>query len=158
MAKHKELTAVKNLVGAEEVDSIIIPEKTAWQKFLFFFRTQKLRRFLWAIFRTVIFAGLAYIILNPIIIQFATSIKTELDLYDSTIIFIPRNPTLEAYVAMWNYIKVPQLYFNSILWAGILGLLQMCSCMFVAYGLARFQFKGRGLIFGLVVITLVVPI
>lgn len=50
------------------------------------------------------------------------------------------------------------LLINSVISSLGLGILQMVSCTLVAYGLARFKFKGRGFIFALVIITLVIPV
>lgn len=46
---------------------------------------------------------------------------------------------------------------NSLVFSLVISLSQLLSCTIIGYGLGRFEFRGRGLIFALVVFTLVVP-
>ena len=121
-------------------------------------KSKKLRKVVWAIVRTVLLTGLCFLVLYPILTLLITSLKSEQDMYDSTVIFIPRSLNFLNYIAMWNHMGAGNLMLNSIVSSLGLGVLQMVSCTLVAYGLARFKFKGRGLIFALVIITLVIPI
>lgn len=157
MAKKVDLS-VRNEIGAAEVDSYVVKKDTGWQAVLNFLNSKKTKKVVWSIVRLVLLLGLAFLILFPLLQTISLSLKTENDLYDKTVVFIPREFTLSNYVAMWNELNAPVLYLNSILWSVILAGLQMVSCMFVAYGLARFKFKGRGFIFALVMLSLVVPV
>jgi len=154
----KKVEKKVNLVGADEVDSYTVEKAKGWKAVLAFFKSKKLRKFLWAIIRGVLIIGLCWLIIYPIFVQFTTSIRTTADVYDQTVLFIPRHPTIENYIAMWNYVKIPKLFLGSVVSSLGLGLLQMASCTLVAYGLARFKFKGNGFVFFLVLATLVVPI
>ncbi|MBS6474642.1 MAG: carbohydrate ABC transporter permease [Clostridiales bacterium] len=147
-----------NKVGAEEVDALTIEKLRGWARVKAFLLSKRTRRFLWGIIRTVLLAGLCFLILYPLIIQLSTSLKSEEDLYDKTVIFIPRAANLNNYTIMWNYVKFPELFANSVLYSLLLSVLQMASCTLVAYGLARFKFKGNGIVFGLIIFTLVVPV
>ena len=147
-----------NLVGAEEIDSIKIEKAKGWARVKQLLKSKKLRKVVWAIVRTVLLTGLCFLVLYPILTLLITSLKTEQDMYDSTVIFIPRTLNFLNYIAMWNHMHAGTLLINSIVSSLGLGILQMVSCTLVAYGLARFKFKGRGLIFALVIITLVIPV
>jgi multiple sugar transport system permease protein len=81
----------------------------------------------------------------------------ERDLYDQTVKWIPRNPTLDNYKLVWKYMKYPEAFKNSLVLALTVSLLQLVSCTVVGYGFARFPFKGSKLLFGLVVFILIVP-
>lgn len=147
-----------NLVGAEEIDSIKIEKAKGLDRIKQILKSKKLRKVVWAIVRTVLLTGLCFLVLYPILTLLITSLKSEQDMYDSTVIFIPRSLNFLNYIAMWNHMGAGNLMLNSIVSSLGLGVLQMVSCTLVAYGLARFKFKGRGLIFALVIITLVIPI
>lgn len=111
----------------------------------------------WIIFRFILLSGLGFLILNPIIFKFSTSIKSVVDLYDPTVFLIPKNPTLEYLAKVIDYVKYIPTFASTVLFTFSSVAMQLTSCMLVAYGLARFKFRGRGIIFVLVLITLVVP-
>lgn len=147
-----------NLVGAEEIDSIKIEKAKGLDRIKQILKSKRLRKVVWAIVRTVLLTGLCFLVLYPILTLLITSLKSEQDMYDSTVIFIPRSLEFLNFIAMWNHMGAGNLMLNSIVSSLGLGILQMVSCTLVAYGLARFKFKGRGLIFALVIITLVIPV
>lgn len=156
--RSKKSEKAVNLVGAEEVNSLKIEKAKGWQRIKQILMSKRLRKIVWAVIRTVLLTGLCFLILYPLITQLITSLKTEQDMFDSTVIFIPRTLNVNNYIVMWNHMRAGTLLVNSLLSSLGLGLLQMVSCTFVAYGLARFKFKGRGLVFALVILTLVIPI
>ena len=45
----------------------------------------------------------------------------------------------------------------TVLFVSLVSFLQTMSCTLVAYGLARFRFFGRNLVFGLSIFTLIIP-
>lgn len=147
-----------NLVGAEEIDSLKIEKAKGWERVKQFLKSKKLRKVVWAIVRTVLLTGLCFLVLYPILTLLIASLKSEQDMYDSTVIFIPRSMSFNNYIAMWNHMRAGTLLINSVISSLGLGILQMVSCTLVAYGLARFKFKGCGFIFALVIITLVIPV
>ena len=113
--------------------------------------------FIWNVFRYVLFAGLAFVILQPLIVKLSSSFKSIYDLYDSTVIFFPKQATLYNYERVIEYYEYGKRFFKSVLLCGMSGLLQTVSCTLVAYGLARFKFRGRNLIFGMAIFTLIIP-
>jgi multiple sugar transport system permease protein len=66
-------------------------------------------------------------------------------------------PNLSNFVDVWNLINYPRLLFNTIALAliGMIGTL--ISCTLVAYGFARFRFRGKGLLFTLLIATIFLP-
>ncbi len=107
--------------------------------------------------RTLLLIGISYMILLPLIVKFSNSFMSVRDLYDQTVKWIPRNFTLEHYKMVWRHMDYPTTFFNSLLLTTVVSVLQLIACTFVGYGLARFDFKGKNLIFVLVLLTLIVP-
>ncbi len=66
-------------------------------------------------------------------------------------------PTWDNYPAAWRQINFPRLFFNTLAIAliGIIGTL--LSCIIVAYGFSRFRFRGRDLLFTLLISTIFLP-
>lgn len=147
-----------NEVGAEEVDNFVIPTLTPWQKFkraLFGKRTFDL---VWALVRTILLIGICYLVIYPMLMTLITSFMSKADVYDPTVIMIPTSINVDTYIAMWDHAEIPKLYLSSFTSSFAFAMLQMCSCMVVAYGLARFKFKGNNFIFLMCIFTLMVPV
>ncbi|MBE7092799.1 MAG: carbohydrate ABC transporter permease [Clostridiales bacterium] len=147
-----------NEVGAEEVDNFVIPTLTPWQKFKRALFGKRTFSFVWGLIRTVLLIGICYLIIYPLMITLITSFMPLDDVYDPTVILVPTAININTYVAMWSYGHIPQLYFSSFSTSLMFALMQMCSCMLVAYGLARFKFKGNNFIFLMCIFTLMIPI
>ena len=82
---------------------------------------------------------------------------TTMDIFDPAVRWIPRQVTFEHYATVWEALSYPVTFTNSLLLTIVVALLQLFSCTLVAYGLARFDFKGKRVIFGLVIFVLIVP-
>ncbi len=147
-----------NEVGAEEVDNFVIPVLTPWQKFKRAIFGKRTFDIIWGLLRFVLLLGICYLVIYPMLITLITSFMTSADVYDPTVILIPRSLNVSSYVAMWKFAKIPTLYLASFTSSLAFALVQMCSCMFVAYGLARFKFKGNNFFFLMCIFTLMVPV
>jgi multiple sugar transport system permease protein len=66
-------------------------------------------------------------------------------------------PTLTNFEDAWNLIDYPRLLFNTVAIALLGTIGTIISCVFVAYGFARFRFPGRGLFFMILIATIFLP-
>ena len=112
---------------------------------------------IWYIVRFVLLLGIAYIVLYPFFTQIAGSFMGKNDFVDVTVMLIPK----EFSIDMYKFILLENEYFtafgNTLLLAGSTALIQTFVCCLVAYGLAKFKFKGANLVFMAVIFTMVVP-
>jgi len=114
------------------------------------------RRFV-SIARALLLFGLCFMIIQPILIRFSTGFMEEQDLYDSTIVLVPRHLTLENYQHVFNMTDFPNSMLNT-LWVSLLvSVLQVVSCTLVAYGFARYEFPLKKFWFACVVMLIIVP-
>lgn len=113
--------------------------------------------YIWKLMRFVLLVGLSFMILYPIFVKFSASLKSTADMMDSTVVFIPKNPTLQNYKIVLNSVNYALTLLMTVLFCLIQSLLQLASCSLVAYGIARFKFKGHKLLFGMAVLTLIIP-
>lgn len=111
----------------------------------------------WPIFRFVILFGLGFVILYPLIYMVSCTFRERSDMTDPTVMWIPRHYTLtvlkETVKAMdfWNTLK------NTLILNIGCSFVQVVSCSITGYGFARFKFKGKGLLFGIVIMMILVP-
>lgn len=117
----------------------------------------KLKNWAWVLFRTILLIGLSFVILYPILLKLSISIRHKDDLYDPTVVFIPKTFTLENFQYVWETMNYPRILLNTVLLAGITMLITTFICAITGYGFARFNFKGKNLLFACVIFTLLVP-
>lgn len=119
--------------------------------------TARLGRGVISVVRAVIIIGICFIILRPLFVKISVSFMAERDLYDSSVQYIPKHFTLNNYkmaIEGMNFWTV--LLRTTVLSAGI-SLLQLVSCLLVAYGFSRFRFPFKNVLFGCVILTMIVP-
>lgn len=112
---------------------------------------------LFSLFRAFLLIGLCFVIVYPLIMKISTSFKSVTDFYDTTIILFPKNPTLEFYKKVIQVINYGATLINTFAFSTISALLQTISCTLIAYGIARFKFPGKNILFGFVLATLLIP-
>ncbi|MFB2839088.1 carbohydrate ABC transporter permease [Floridanema evergladense] len=71
--------------------------------------------------------------------------------------FFPAQPTLDNFIRVWQTNPFAQYLFNSTLVAGLTVILNLLFCALAAYPLARLEFKGRNIIFAIIVSTIMIP-
>jgi len=120
-------------------------------------KLDKIRRIAWSIVRLILVLGISYIILYPTIIQFSMSFMERADMYDASVKYIPKHYTLQNIKVVYNSMDYLRVVLNTFVLCGAVTFLQMVSCTLVGYGLARFNFKFKGLIFAAVILTIIVP-
>ena len=100
------------------------------------------------------------IMVYPLIWMVGATFKSNSEIF-SSIGFIPKNPTLEGYQkAMENYggtINVWKAMLNTFSYVIPKVILTMISATVTAYGFGRFQFKGREILFSILMATLFLP-
>ena len=121
------------------------------------FLQKKIVLWIWAFFRTVLLIGVSYVILTPIITKLSLLFMDSGDLGDLTVKWIPKHFTADNIRTMSYILDYGKCIAKSILVCGLISLLQVASCTMAAYSFARFNFKGKGLLFALVIGTLIIP-
>lgn len=127
------------------------------------FARKKLRNkvtgIVWSVFRTVLLAGLSFIVLYPVIYMLSTAFRPLEQIYDPTVIWVPRSFTLKNIIEVAGPTRMD--YWNSFINSVYIcigsSLLTVVSTSLTGYGFARFKFKGRNFLFGLVLFSIIVP-
>lgn len=120
-------------------------------------RWAKVKKVAWPILQVLFLLELCFIILFPIFSQLATTFMSESDAADPTVEYIAQNPTLDNYKEVIELADYWKTLGNTVLVCLLVAVLTMYSASFIGYGFAKFKFKGRGLLFGLVILTIIIP-
>lgn len=111
----------------------------------------------WPVFRFLILFGLAYVILYPILYMISCAIRPQAEMSDPSILWIPKTFTIDNLVETWNAIDYPKLVWDTVSVNVVCSIIQVLTCSIAGYGFARFKFKGKGLLFGIVLMQIIVP-
>lgn len=107
--------------------------------------------------RWVFMLAVAYLFVYPVIFMVSTGFQTPESINDPSVIMIPKEVSLasiKGMAKMLNYWESAGLTFSIAFFSTLAALV---SCSLVGYGLSRFSFRGKGIIFALVVLTIIVP-
>ncbi len=110
-----------------------------------------------SILRAILLFGMCFLIIQPLLNKISISFMAERDLYDATVISIPRHFTLDNYKLVAKLLNFKESLFNSAWVALLVAILQIISCTLVGYGFARYQFPLKNFWFGCVILSIVVP-
>ena len=118
-----------------------------------------------SIVRGLLIFGLCFMIIQPLLTRFSMGIMEDRDLYDSTIILLPRHVTLDNYRIVAELTDLKKIggdwTFNALLntlWvSALVSVCQIVSTTLVAYGFARYEFKGKKFWFACVVALIIIP-
>ena len=116
-----------------------------------------LTKVVWFVFRLVLLVGISYVVLFPFFTKVAGSFMAPEDFVDVTVRLIPKNWTLDIYKGVLTELNYWEAFGNTLLLSGSCALLQTFICATIGYGFAKYKFKLNGLIFLLVMLTMIVP-
>lgn len=112
----------------------------------------------WPVFRFLILFGLGFVILYPLLYMLSTSIRPQSEMTDPSVMWIPKNVIFSNFVDVWEAVNFPQVLLQTLLINVVCSVLQVVTCGIAGYGFARFKFKGKGLMFGIVILQILVPV
>lgn len=105
-----------------------------------------------------IIIGIIFVIITPLISMLSKSFMTLQDRYNPLIYLIPSSVTVENYRNAFTCLDYPKVMLTTMTYTIAMMLIQTFICAFVGYGFARFKFPGNGFLFGLVILTIVIPV
>jgi multiple sugar transport system permease protein len=112
---------------------------------------------IYKISRAILIFGFCFLILQPLLDKISVSFMPEHDLYDATVISIPRTFSTDNYEIAMNLMNYWASLIQSIIIITLSAGLQVASCTLAAYGFARYKFPGRNILFMGVFLIIIVP-
>lgn len=118
-------------------------------------------RILWPIIKRIIlyiFLTSATVLMSfPLFWMISTSLKTLQEANAPGIVWIPKNPTLAAYVNIFHNTDFLRSYFNTVFYTSLALVGTLLSIAVVAYAFSRIDWPGRDLVFFLMLSTMMIP-
>lgn len=94
---------------------------------------------------------------TPFLFTLSTALKTAQEISDDPGRLIPQKPTLENFGKAWTALPFPRFVGNTVFVTVLATLFQVVTGSLVAYGFARFNFRGRNALFYMMLATMMLP-
>ena len=95
--------------------------------------------------------------LLPLVWMVFTSLKPETEIVQFPPKLLPHTFTFQHYADVWHRIPFARLYLNTIVFAGGVTVLSLLFDSMTAYALARLNFRGRNVMFVVILVMLMLP-
>ncbi len=103
----------------------------------------------------VLLAVMTIAFVYPFVWLVSASLKPRSDVFDNRL--IPETLTFDNYVEVWNAAPMAAWLLNTAFVTVMATLTVTISSALVAWGFARYRFRGRNLLFGLVLASMMIP-
>lgn len=117
----------------------------------------KLSTWSWKIARFILILGLSFVIIYPILQKISTAFKHQTDLYSPIVVWIPETFTLDNFRSAMSILEYGDTLLNTFVLSATTAILTTASCALAGYAFARLKFKGSGILFFGVILTILVP-
>lgn len=111
----------------------------------------------WPVVRFLILFGMTFVVLYPLIFMLSAAFMPKAQMDDPTVLWIPKSVTMQnvkdvmRITDFWGTLK------NTLVLNVVCSILQVITCAITGYGFARFNFKLKKLLFGIVIMMIMVP-
>lgn len=99
----------------------------------------------------------ALAMIAPFIWMLSTSFKPQAETITFPPQLLPRQPTLENYVEVFDRLNMARLYWNTAYVAVIKTVINVYTSTLIGYVFGKFQFRGRDVLFYLILSTWIIP-
>ncbi|MGQ9856079.1 MAG: carbohydrate ABC transporter permease [Fervidobacterium sp.] len=105
-----------------------------------------------------ILTGLALFFTFPFLWALSTSLKGAEDIFKWPPKWIPDNPTIENYVNVFKKIPMGRYFLNTLIITGLGVIFEVILASLAAYPLARLDWKGKNLVFKIILMPMLIPV
>ena len=107
--------------------------------------------------RAAVIIPVMYVILYPLFTMVSTSLQSQYQALDPSVVWIPKLITDENYKKAMLALDFSHSFLRSIEVNVLSAIIEVATCAVTAYGFARFKFKFKGLLMGLLILSIIVP-
>ncbi len=123
----------------------------------FLLGTGEKRGFLQTFFSYLLLVLFGFVYVYPMLYMLGYSLMSPSDVSNPMVNYLPTSFYFDNYREASQVLAFGKTLWQSIYVSVLPALCQTIACCMVAYGLARFKFPGKKVIFGLILLTFIVP-
>lgn len=120
-------------------------------------KVKKAKQIVPNLMRYVFLIAFSYTLLYPLIYIIVNSLKGAVDYYDPAVNWVPKQITFDNFKLAINTMDFWNALSSTFLNEMLAAFLEIASCAVAAYGLARFNFKGKFIFKILMILSILVP-
>lgn len=126
----------------------------AEQKYL---KRKRAMETVWPVCRALLVFGLCFVIIYPLMYMIAAAFRPRADMNDPTIIWISKHLTINNIKDAARTMDFWHTLGNTLFLNIGCSLVQVITCAITGYGFGRFNFKGKSILFGVVIMMILMP-
>lgn len=100
---------------------------------------------------------MAFVILLPLLYALSIAFMPSGELFTMELNLLPKNPTLSNFRDALVNVPLLRFILNSFIMAGCIIIGQIITCSLSAFAFSFLEFKGKGILFAIVMATMMVP-
>lgn len=106
---------------------------------------------------TIVTLLIAFTVIAPILWLLVSSFKTDAGVISYPPKFFPDEWTLSQYINVGSSIPIFKMFKNTVIFAGGVTVISVFFDSMAGYAFARMQFKGKNILFAVILLTMMVP-
>ena len=96
----------------------------------------------------------AILILLPLLYAVSIALMPSNELFTTDLNLFPKHPTLQNFKEAFTTVPLLRFILNSFIMAGCITIGQIISCSLAAFAFSFLEFKGKGILFAIVMATM----
>ncbi len=112
---------------------------------------------IYKVFRLLLLIGICYLFLFPVLYLVSLAVRDPATVEDPSIIWLPKAFSLSSIKKAAELMKYGRSVILTLVITVFSTIGTLLSCSMVGYGLSRFKFKTRPILFAVVILMIVVP-
>ncbi len=111
----------------------------------------------WPVCRALLVIGLCFVIIYPLLYMITAAFRPRSEMNDPTIIWISKSFTTSNIKDVVRVMDFWNTLGNTLFINIGCSVVQVITCAITGYGFGRFNFKGKNILFGVVIMMILVP-
>ena len=108
--------------------------------------------------RMIFLIGMSFVMVYPVLFILSEAFKGAQDVHDSTVVWLPKHYSMRAMEIAMHILDFKDAITNTVMVTLPSVVLQLVSSLLAGYGFARFKFRGRSILFAVLIFTIIVPV
>lgn len=100
---------------------------------------------------------MALVVLLPLLYAVSIAFMPSSELFTTELNLLPKHPTIRNFADALRNVPLLRFVLNSFIMAGCITIGQIVSCSLAAFAFSFLEFRGKGILFMLVMATMMVP-
>lgn len=107
--------------------------------------------------RIVMLSAIGYLVIFPLIYIISNSLKTPEAFKNPLVVWLTTSVSFDSYKLAFQALDYSKSIVSTVVYEIVSALLEVASCAVAAYGLSRFDFKGKKIFMVFLLLMIIVP-